>query len=44
MINELELSNIKGGVSKLGLGIGLGLGSLVTFILGVIEGYMSCKK
>lgn len=37
MLDNNELTQIKGGISK--LAIGLGIGSLLTFLLGIIDGY-----
>lgn len=45
MINNSELLEIKGGVSKYFYGIGAG--AIVSFIIGLIDGYMrplACRK
>ncbi len=45
MIDKNELISIKGGVSKYFYGIGVG--ALVSFIVGLIDGYMrplACRK
>jgi hypothetical protein len=45
MINKDELVNIKGGLSKYFYGIGAG--ALVSFVIGLIDGYMrplACRK
>jgi lactobin A/cerein 7B family class IIb bacteriocin len=44
-LSQRELENINGG--GIGIGIILGLGTLITFILGVIDGYvrpLPCRK
>ena len=45
MINDSELTNIKGGAAKYFYGIGVG--ALVSFVIGIIDGYMrplSCHR
>ena len=45
MINNNELISIKGGVSKYFYGIGIG--TVVSFVIGLIDGYMrplGCHK
>ncbi len=45
MINDKELCNIKGGLSKYFYGVGVS--AIVSFVVGFIDGYMrplGCRK
>ena len=37
LLNELELKEIKGGWSLTGI---LGIGSIFTFLIGIVDGYL----
>jgi hypothetical protein len=42
-LNQIELKNINGG----GIGFLIGLGALITFIIGIVDGYvrpLKCNK
>ena len=44
-INKQELKNITGGAFRIGIGIGIAAG--ITFLIGVIDGYvrpLACRK
>ncbi len=43
-INELELEKVKGGGIGVGLGICIGVGALITFIVGIVDGYVNPSK
>lgn len=43
MLNEVELVTIKGGAAIKYI-IGLGIGAVVTFVFGILDGYMRPLK
>ncbi len=44
ILNDYELSNIQGGSFSLGVGIALFIGGLITFVIGVIDGFVRPLK
>ncbi len=47
-LSEEELVNVSGGGIKIGMGVAIIIGSIITFVIGAINGFLTttktCKK
>lgn len=44
MLTKNELVEVKGGATKAFAGIALGVGAIISFIIGVVDGYLRPVK